>query len=338
MRAVWYVPPLGKLSGGLANIYETAANMRAIGLEAALTGPKPDAPGYAEARRAGLPALDWGAPFAPGDIFIVPESWPNVIARGLEADIPVYVYVQSWVYMFGNLPEGVAWRQLPVRYLAVSRPVAWLLGEVLGLEVDGLLPPVVHEDFFRPAQRPSGHVRIAWMPRKNRALGEQARQVAEAKLALAPNAPRLEWLTIHNLPRAEVAERLASCHLFLSIGFPEGFGLPPAEAMASGCVPVGFTGLGGWEYMRQAGGQEPQGQAARPPCPLPEDDLPGNGFYCADGDSVSAGLALARAAVLAGENGPAWRELEAACRETAARYDRRGQCAALRFLFRRHCA
>ena len=36
--------------------------------------------------------------------------------------------------------------------------------------------------------------------------------------------------------------------LFLSFGYPEGCPLPPAEAMASGCLVVGYHGQGGQEY------------------------------------------------------------------------------------------
>ena len=35
--------------------------------------------------------------------------------------------------------------------------------------------------------------------------------------------------------------------VFLSFGHPEGFGLPVAEAIASGCAVIGYSGLGGRE-------------------------------------------------------------------------------------------
>ena len=38
--------------------------------------------------------------------------------------------------------------------------------------------------------------------------------------------------------------------VFLSFGHPEGFSLPPAEAMACGCVVIGYHGRGGREYFR----------------------------------------------------------------------------------------
>ncbi len=35
----------------------------------------------------------------------------------------------------------------------------------------------------------------------------------------------------------------------MAIGYPEGFALPPLEAMACGCAVIGFTGGGGTEHM-----------------------------------------------------------------------------------------
>ena len=42
----------------------------------------------------------------------------------------------------------------------------------------------------------------------------------------------------------EVACALQDSLLFLSCGHPEGFGLPLAEAIACGCLVVGYHGLG----------------------------------------------------------------------------------------------
>ncbi len=58
-----------------------------------------------------------------------------------------------------------------------------------------------------------------------------------------------EILPFINLPQAEVAKIYRESALFLSFGYPEGFGLPAAEAMASGCVVIGFHGGGGREFI-----------------------------------------------------------------------------------------
>jgi len=38
--------------------------------------------------------------------------------------------------------------------------------------------------------------------------------------------------------------------VFLSFGYPEGCALPPMEAMASGCITIGYHGNGCREYLR----------------------------------------------------------------------------------------
>ena len=343
MRIIFFIPALRGMSGGLANIYTVARNLKAMGRQVALMGPDRDAAGFQAAGAEGFELLPWdmgSAGLGSGDIWCVPESWPNAFSVGLNAGARVVVYVQNWIYMLGNLPQGVRWGQLPLEYLAVSRPVAWFMREVLSLEARGIVPPVIEDFFFQGGGKADSHVRVAFMPRKNRALGEQIQRVASAWLAERPAAPRLEWVEIHNKSRTEVAQMLSRCHLFMSTGFPEGFGLPPLEGMASGCVPVGFSGFGGWEYMRQSreSGFVPQSLLlAGPPCPLPSapDDgsVPGNGFFTADGDTLSAGLALAHAACAAHENSKAWQALRKACRETAARYGLNTQKAALGSVF-----
>lgn len=59
-----------------------------------------------------------------------------------------------------------------------------------------------------------------------------------------------EIIPFINLPQSEVARIYKDSLLFLSFGYPEGFGLPPAEAMACGCVVIGFHGGGGREFFK----------------------------------------------------------------------------------------
>ena len=50
-----------------------------------------------------------------------------------------------------------------------------------------------------------------------------------------------------NLEQSEVCTVLSKSLVFLDFGFPEGFGLPAAEALASSCYLIGYDGLGGRE-------------------------------------------------------------------------------------------
>jgi glycosyltransferase involved in cell wall biosynthesis len=228
------------------------------------------------------------------------------------------VYSQSWNFLLTTLPSGVRWRQLPVRFIAVSYPVAWFMEEVLELKVEGILPPTLHPAFLSVRDaRPEDMVRVAWMPRKNKALAEQVRQVAEADLARQPGSPAVDWTAVSHLAPQHVAEVFASSHIYLATAFPGGFGLPPLEAMATGCVPVGFTGFGGWDYMRQA-----CSTPYTPPLRLHAPPCEGNGLFFADGDIMAAGLGLARAIRMAAANTPEWQRLVQAGKAAARHYTR----------------
>jgi glycosyltransferase involved in cell wall biosynthesis len=88
---------------------------------------------------------------------------------------------------------------------------------------------------------------IAFMPRK---LKEDVIQITNILNFLK----RLEGWTlkiIDKLNEEEVAQALRESVFFLSFNHREGFGMPPAEAMACGCVVIGYTGKGGKEFFKE---------------------------------------------------------------------------------------
>ena len=285
MRVWIFYPPLKAMSGGCMVLLQIARQLLGMGRLGGVLywESAPDGPDF-----AGLPWMRAGqARMGPGDVFLVPEGWPNALAFGFRARCRTVVYCQNWSYLFHGLEQGVRWRDLPVEFLAVSDPVAWHLEQVLGRR-PGIVRPAVDAAVFHPGEaKPEGPARIGFMPRKNKALADQIRRIFEER---NPGAA-VEWVPIQGQGRAGVAGMLRSCHVFLATGFPEGFGLPPLEAMACGCLCAGFTGFGGWDYMRQvAGGSfSPQGYALRA--------VPwgGNGWWAADGDVLGATLGLERA-------------------------------------------
>ena len=63
--------------------------------------------------------------------------------------------------------------------------------------------------------------------------------------------PNWNLIRIENLPKIEVANIFRQSKLFLSFGGPEGFGLPPLEAVFCNCKVIGFDGYGGAEYFKE---------------------------------------------------------------------------------------
>lgn len=59
----------------------------------------------------------------------------------------------------------------------------------------------------------------------------------------------VEFRVVDGLTQSQLIEEYQKADIFLAMGYPEGFSLPPLEAMCCGCAVVGFTGGGANEFM-----------------------------------------------------------------------------------------
>ena len=341
MRTVIAIPPMSRMTGGIAVLYQIADRLRELGRDVALAGTS-GAPGLTDCETRGHAVIPWDAVMGrtgeraalrDTDLFCVAEGWPNMMAPAFAAKARVLVYAQNWAYVFSALPEGASWHKLPVSFLAVSHPVAHFVETMANLPLAGTVRPALDLSRFKPGILPdaSKSVRVAWMPRKNKALAEQIMQIAGAMGGdRAAGRPRIEWVEIRNMVPEDVARTLGSCHIFLATGFPEGFALPPLEAMASGCLVVGFTGFGGWDYMRQAmpGRYTPRLE----PRPVP---WAGNGLFASDGDVMEAACLLREAVAMLRGNTPEYQAVRAEGLKTAAAYTEAAQREAVRAVWER---
>lgn len=337
MKTRIFFPPLRKHTGGTAVLVQLAEHLHAGGFDAALVLREEGGQGLIPEH---LPVVPWDElQLAADDIWLVPEGWVNALTPGLNAGARSVLYVQNWAYLFSALPQGVHWRQLDVRFLSVSQPVAWFVAQAVGQESPVLRPGIDTQLFSAPEKKPAitsaDPVRVAWMPRKNKALALQIRSVVESRRFLRGQG-ELAWEEIHGLDLKGVAEALGRSHVFLATGFPEGCPLPPLEAMACGCLCVGFSGLGGWDYMRQA---QPQGFA--PWWPLrdaSEAPWSGNGLWVADADVMAAALSLEQAVAWLEQDDPKAADTVAQAGLTADSYALAAQKRAVLDLWRRAAA
>ena len=82
---------------------------------------------------------------------------------------------------------------------------------------------------------------IAYMPRRRSEEAAEVLAIVGARGAL----DGWDVVTITNRSEADAAAIMRRASVFLAFSHREGFGLPPAEALACGCVVVGFNGFGG---------------------------------------------------------------------------------------------
>jgi hypothetical protein len=110
----------------------------------------------------------------------------------------------------------------------------------------GLIRHALDPTIFHPA--PARRTRqIAAVPAKRPAELRQLIDVLSARGVLG------DWrfVRIEGMSEADVASTLQASPLFVSLNKAEGFGLPPAEAIACGCRVVGFHGMAAQEFFRE---------------------------------------------------------------------------------------
>lgn len=201
------------------------------------------------------------------DLIVVPEPWGGLIQKFRQWDVRRYVFCQNHFYTFVGLGPTETYAQIGVdRVFCCSEVIADYLKAVMGLDD----VPVIHNAIDRSLFRPSAKRRqIAVMPRK---MKIEADFIEGSFRHMYPDLADVPWVKIADVPEAEVARILGESAVFLALGRNEGLGLPPLEAMASGCLVVGFLGDGGRAFA-----------------------TPENGRWCAAEDWLGAAGQLAQA-------------------------------------------
>ena len=104
----------------------------------------------------------------------------------------------------------------------------------------------IHPKIYYPQEKKQ---QICFMPRKNKEDAKQVLYMLRYRKKLAGWTIR----PIEGVSEARAAEIIRESAIFMSFGHPEGFGLPPAEAMASEAIVIGYDGRGGSEFWQGHG-------------------------------------------------------------------------------------
>lgn len=200
-------------------------------------------------------------PFGEGDILVIPDIHVEVVVPRLaEWNVRGVIFNQSPYLTFPSFPS------LPITPYSASvdedlQPL-YLSERVLGTIViskyskqflkstySNLAVYHVHCSINKKLfqYRLDKKKQIAYMPSKNPEASKNIITIIRERKRLK------DWTfyPIENVPESQVAEIMKESALFLNFSYLEGFGLPPAEAMACGCVVIGYHGNGGREFFKR---------------------------------------------------------------------------------------
>jgi len=238
--------------GGVKQIYRQVELLAKAGFEAWVLQQEP---GFrADWFASAAPVLDVASYLASGpddarDLIVLPETWLANVPSYL-VGIPKVIFNQNAFYTFGL--EGrcddatLELYQHPdiVGVVTVSDDSRALLVRGCGVPAarcHTVLNGLDQALFYIPKIKVR---RIVYMGRKQVDHIRKVALMARTRPALA----RYPFRELGRLSHGEVAAELREALVFLSGGHPEGFGLPLAEALACGCLVVGYHGLGGRDF------------------------------------------------------------------------------------------
>lgn len=206
-------------------------------------------------------------PVRATDFYVIPEPWDGFMNRLRQFSVRRYVFCQNHFYAFHGLGNHRGYAEAGIdTVFCCSEVISDFLTGTMGLQRAPIIHNAIDHAVFKPAAK---RRQVALMPRK---MGIEARFLRGVFQRRHPDLADVPWAEIAGMREDAVARVLSESAVFLALGRLEGFGLPPIEAMASGCLVVGFTGGGGRSFA-----------------------TPDNGLWCEADDWVGCADRIARA-------------------------------------------
>jgi len=246
-RILYISHDIAQPRGGIGVLYDHVAALREHGLDAFIVHTTP---GFRYPfAGADIPVIDASSNLrvSATDVLVVPEDHPAAIRKCRVLSCRKVLLCQNHFYVFHGLTPGETWGDFGFSgYMCTSGPIQQALRRWFGVDAS-VVRPAVDDVFFSEDLKPfTPPITMACMPRK----GPHNIRLVQGLLAAAGHVhgKGLSWLEIEGLSKDQVAARLRDTHVYVSTSMYEGLGLPPLEAMAAGCLVVGFAGGGGLDY------------------------------------------------------------------------------------------
>lgn len=288
MKIVFFCPPVSVINGGIKHIFRMAEALIEQGRETVVFEQNGQRPSWFS---SSAPVVGQGVFSASADhLYVLPEDQPHILADFAKLPQRKVIYSQNHFYGALGIAGAASFADYGVTNILCSSKTIYDHCRVRHPSVPAyVVPCAVDAATFRPAGEKRNA--IAFMPRK-RAI--EAAYIRDMFRFSYPKFRDWDWVEIANVGEAEASKRMGAAKVFLSLSRLEGFGLTPLEAMASGCVVAGFTGIGGREYA-----------------------TPDNGFWVEEDDFSTCVAGLAKAAELSLAGAEKYRT---ACQKTLALY------------------
>jgi hypothetical protein len=289
-RIVYLSWPAKEITGGIKQAFIHVEALRAAGLEAAVATVDAEPPGWFETT---APMIDLAHVVRDNDILVFPENHHVLLAQFASWANHKAVFCQGWHAVIRGLGGRRDYSEFGIEHILCAGRYAanYCRTRFSSMPVDIVPVSVDPRRFGLPAQK---KLQIACAPRKR---GLEAAFIRDLFRAAHPQYRPIPWVEIRDTTEAQTAAILGASAVYLSLCRFETCPLSILEAMASGCIIAGFTGLGARQYTTDR-----------------------NGFWAEEDDCIQCTEKLVEAVRLATEGGAQRSDLLEAAHVTASYY------------------
>jgi glycosyltransferase involved in cell wall biosynthesis len=203
----------------------------------------------------GTTVKSYALTLGPEDFFMIPEGFPNIMEKISQMPCKKIILAQSWYYILNSLNMGQKWQHFGIKdVISVSDGITEYLNAVMpGLSIKQYSQSI-DRSVFKPVDNVDKNPVIVFMPGRTPDAVIKTYNVLKTFYSFFPHLSWVRADELKGLSKEEYAERLGAASICLYTDEIAGFGTMPLEAMAMGTHVVGWTPLGGKEYMKQNNG------------------------------------------------------------------------------------
>ena len=244
----YFCPDFSPPSGGTRRLYRHVHHLNNQGLKAFIVHLKKGFTLTWHGYKVPVLWLEDNLSFAADDILVFPEGMPFLMKQTQSLNCNRVAIVLNWSYVFNSLPKGENWKDYNINRAITPSP---LIRDFLewSMEIDVALVDN-YIDTSKYAYKPEKKKnKITYMKRKD-ASGEIMRFIFARKEGLIKS---WEWMSLNDMNEEKYSEHINESRIFIATSTQEGMPTAVLEAMASGCIVAGYSGIGGNDYMVGSG-------------------------------------------------------------------------------------
>ncbi len=247
----YFCPDFSPPSGGTKRLYRHVFHLNRLGFKAFIVHYKKGFVLSWHGCKVPVKWLEDNLLFSVDDTLIFPEGLPSLMKQTQHLNCNRIAIALNWAYIFNSLPKGENWKDYGItRDITPSPIIKDFLELSMGVDVTLIDNYIDTSKFaYKPEKKKN---KIVYLTRKD-SSGDILSFIFKRKEGVFK---KWEWMPLDDLSEDNYAEQLSESRIFLATSSREGMPTSALEAMASGCVVLGYSGIGGNDYMRGKGDKQ----------------------------------------------------------------------------------